>query len=512
MSAVNGAAVSATPVEADSDGQHLVFALGEGAYAVSMTPVREIIRVPEVTPVPLSHGAVIGAVNLRGQVIPVADLRQLLGYDATEPGDDARVLVTDMRDGLGLLVDAVLEATTLGPGDVRPAENVTGVVDLPWLEGVVHRCDRLVQCVDLERLIANVGLETVPTESAERAGGGSLADPVSDRAEAIDQRHELLGVDVGGQTFALPLRQVVEILAEPEVTTAVPDGPAAMLGIADWRDRPLPLLDLARYFGLPQRDGKSQRRVLVVPLAGDRDCLDGAVVGLVADAAREVLRVPGDRVDSLPEIMRQAGGLQECSAVGRLEDGRLVSVLDAERMLQDRDLAQVLNRDDVSGAADDLQAHEQFVIFDLAGRPYGVPIAAVKEILRPPEQLTRVPRAPSLVEGALNLRGSILPVIGLRDHLGLGPVPESDRARVLVLRREAGWLGFGVDAVLSVEDVPRDRMVPAPDNATRHTDLLTRVAMDDNGGMTLLLDPAGLAARVEAAAEEVAMAALETPC
>ncbi|MFV8833639.1 chemotaxis protein CheW [Aquisalimonas sp.] len=495
----------------DSDGQHLVFALGDGAYTVAMAPVREIIRVPEVTPVPLSHDAVIGAVNLRGQVIPVADLRQLLGYPAVEPGEDARVLVTSLRDGLGLLVDAVLEATVLDPGDVRPAENVTGVVDLPWLEGVVHRCDRLVQCVDLERLIANVGLEIVTTETLERSGGGSLGG-TAEQAETAGQRRELIGLDVAGQTFALPLRQVVEILREPEVTTAVPDGPPAMLGIADWRDRPLPLLDLARYFDLPEHDGEAERRVLVVPLAGDRDSLDGAVVGLVADAAREVLRVPAHRVDPLPEIMRQGGGLQECSAVGRLEDGRLVSVLDAEQLLHDRDLAAVLNRDDVSGAADDPSAVEQFVTFELAGRPYGVPIDAVKEILRPPERLTRVPRAPALVEGALNLRGSILPIIGLRDYLGLGPVPDSERARVLVLRRESGWLGFGVDAVLSVEQVARASIAPAPGNATRHTDLLTRVAMDDNGGMTLLLDPAGLAARVEAAAEEVAMANLEPQC
>ncbi len=483
--------------------EYLIFAVGDGRYALPMAPVDEIIRVPEMTPVPLSPDAVVGAVNLRGRVVPVAALRPLLGYPEGDAGEARRIFVTSVRGGLGLLADAVLETTVLTPEQIRPAANVTELAALPWLDGVVH-CDQgLVQCLDLERLVDAGNIEVMPPAASD--SGASMALQQTAGRGPVEARHELLGVAVGDQTFALPLDSVVEILQEPGDLSPVPDGPEAMIGIADWRDRPLPLLDLGRRFGLPCADDVSARRVLVVPLSGDRGDVAGAVVGLVADAAREVLRVPDRQVDPVPEVMRASGHLDECSAVARLEDGRLVSVLEPQRLVSERQLRDATQ---ATGDADDDAAHadgEQFVLFDLAGQAYGVPIAAVKEIIRPPETLTRVPRAPALVEGALNLRGSILPLVGLRQYLGLGAVPEEDAARVLVLRRETAWLGFGVDAVLRVERIPGDSIRPAPESATRHTDLLSHVATSDDGAMTLLLDPRGLAARVEAAAEEMTM-------
>lgn len=500
-------------VAADGAREYLIFAVGEGRYALPMAPVDEIIRVPEMTPVPLSPGAVVGAVNLRGRVVPVAALRPLLGYGETDADESARIFVTSARGGLGLLADAVLETTVLTPEQIRPANNVTELAELPWLDGVVH-CDQgLVQCLDLERLVDAGNLEVMPSATSD--AGGSMALQQTGAPAPSDSLHELLGIAVGDQTFALPLDSVVEILQEPQDLSPVPDGPEAMIGIADWRDRPLPLLDLGRHFGLSPDAAGSARRVLVVPLSGDRDDLEGPMLGLIADAAREVLRVPERQVDAVPEVMRASGQLDECSAVVRLEDGRLVSVLAPQRLVSERQLREA---GEAAVAAEGNAAEEdgeQFVLFDLAGQAYGVPIAAVKEIIRPPETLTRVPRAPGLVEGALNLRGSILPLVGLRRYLGLGPVPEEDDARVLVLRRETAWLGFGVDAVLRVERISDNSIRPAPESATRHTDLLSRVAAADDGRMTLLLDPKGLAARVEAAAEEMTMttgAAQEQPC
>lgn len=495
-------------VSAGGAREYLIFAVGDGRYALPMEPVDEIIRVPDMTPVPLSPDAVVGAVNLRGRVVPVAALRPLLGYPERDTGDDRRIFVTRVRGGLGLLADAVLETTVLTPEQIRVATNVTELAALPWLDGVVH-CDQgLVQCLNLERLVDAGNIEVMPAVSGD--SGGSTALQQTAAPGPAESRHELLGVAVGHQTFALPLDSVVEILQEPDELSPVPDGPEAMIGIADWRDRPLPLLDLGRRFGLSTGVDGQARRVLVVPLSGDRGDLEGPLVGLVADAAREVLRIPEHQVDALPEVMRASGQLDECRAVARLEDGRLVSVLEPRRLVSERQLREAGDAAAAAEADAALKDGDQFVLFDLAGQAYGVPIAAVKEIIRPPEALTRVPRAPALVEGALNLRGSILPLVGLRRYLGLGPVPDEDAARVLVLRRETAWLGFGVDAVLRVERIADDSIRPAPASATRHTDLLSHVATGDDGRMTLLLDPKGLAARVEAAAEEMTMTTLAT--
>lgn len=494
--------------------EYLVFAVGEGRYALPMEPVDEILRVPALTPVPLSPPGIVGALNLRGRVLPVADLRHLLGYAHVTPDDHARILVTEARGGLGLLVDAVLEATTVDPERIRPVGNVTELAAVPWLDGMVQ-CDQgLVQCMDLERLVDGAGLAAEPPRQEETGGAMALGE-AGEAADTAEAQFELLGLQVGDQTFGVRLDTVVEILHEPERVSPVSDAPPAVVGVTDWRDRTLPLVDLAEHFGLEAAE-TGERRVLVVPLAGDRAALGGPLVGLRADRVREVLRVPARRVDAIPETMRQTGSMEECSAVARLDDNRLVSILDADRLMASSEARRAaVSGDgevagDTTGSAD--SGAEQFVLFDLAGTPYGVPIEAVKEIIRPPGQLTRVPRAPDLVDGALNLRGGILPVIGLRRHLGLGPVPEAESARVVVLRRDVAWLGFGVDAMLGAQEFEPDAMRPAPRNATRHADLLTRVATDADGRMILLLDPVGLAARVEAAAEEQALQDREAAC
>ena len=59
-------------------------------------------------------------------------------------------------------------------------------------------------------------------------------------------------------------------------------------------------------------------------------------------------------------------------------------------------------------------ADEQFIIFRLGDQEYGIPISAVDEIARPPEQIARLPKTPIFVDGVMNLRGIVVPIVDLR--------------------------------------------------------------------------------------------------
>jgi purine-binding chemotaxis protein CheW len=102
---------------------------------------------------------------------------------------------------------------------------------------------------------------------------------------------------------------------------------------------------------------------------------------------------------------------------------------------------------------------EQVVVFDLAGESYGIDIGHVQEIIRLPA-ITTVPRAPACVEGVVNLRGRVIPVINLRARFGL---PEGERgraARIVVLEAGGQTVGALVDAVSEVLRIPRDAIEP----------------------------------------------------
>ena len=104
-------------------------------------------------------------------------------------------------------------------------------------------------------------------------------------------------------------------------------------------------------------------------------------------------------------------------------------------------------------------AERQLVVFDLAGEIYGVNIETVREIIRM-QPVTFVPDAPDFVEGVINLRGRVIPVIDLRRRFGLTVSEETNESRVLVVDSEGEDLGVIVDAVTEVQRIREDSIEP----------------------------------------------------
>ncbi len=94
-------------------------------------------------------------------------------------------------------------------------------------------------------------------------------------------------------------------------------------------------------------------------------------------------------------------------------------------------------------------AERQLVVFSLACDVYGVDIAAVVEIIRM-QEITRVPNAPEFVEGVINLRGKICPVIDLRRRFGVHVSETTDESRIVVVEADGDDVGMIVDAVTEV--------------------------------------------------------------
>ena len=98
---------------------------------------------------------------------------------------------------------------------------------------------------------------------------------------------------------------------------------------------------------------------------------------------------------------------------------------------------------------DTTQTEKQLVVFDLASEGYGVDIGAVREIIRM-QEITRVPRTPEFVEGVINLRGKVIPVIDLRKRFGLQVADQSKDNRIVVVDIGKQDIGVIVDAVTEV--------------------------------------------------------------
>jgi purine-binding chemotaxis protein CheW len=140
----------------------------------------------------------------------------------------------------------------------------------------------------------------------------------------------------------------------------------------------------------------------------------------------------------------------------------------------------------------------QLVSFFLGNEEFALEILKVQEIIRMVD-LTRVPNAPEFVEGVINLRGKVIPVIGLRKRFAMEPREHDKQTRIVVVELHGSVVGFVVDSVSEVLRIPADTVEPPPRLAKTKREYVCGVGKLSNR-LLLLLDVDRLLSDAESAA------------
>lgn len=133
----------------------LEFSLGQERFGIPLLQVRELISVPETTPIPYSPKYFKGIMNLRGQVISVIDLRLKLGVKATEDQSESAVVIVEF-DGfrLGLVVDSINKVLQIEDGQIAEVPEVKATGGKDYINGVFKNGDDLVVLLELASLLS----------------------------------------------------------------------------------------------------------------------------------------------------------------------------------------------------------------------------------------------------------------------------------------------------------------------------------------------------------------------
>jgi purine-binding chemotaxis protein CheW len=138
----------------------------------------------------------------------------------------------------------------------------------------------------------------------------------------------LVGFRIGRETFGVPISMVHEIVRVPDITS-VPDAPEYIEGVINLRGKIVSIVDLRKRFGEKQITRHKKNRILVVEV-------DSKMVGLIVDAASEVLKMPQEDVEAPPNVFEE-GDLNYVTGVGKLKD-RLVILIELTKILQKGEL------------------------------------------------------------------------------------------------------------------------------------------------------------------------------
>lgn len=134
----------------------LTFTIATENYGIDILTVREIRGWTAENPLPNSPIHVRGVINLRGEVVPIYDLRLRLGAPATPPTPNHVVIITASSAGMyGLLVDSVSDILTLQPQDLQPVPQTGVGSDYAFFSALATKDERMVSIIDPDCLIGN---------------------------------------------------------------------------------------------------------------------------------------------------------------------------------------------------------------------------------------------------------------------------------------------------------------------------------------------------------------------
>lgn len=160
------AALPETAASAQVAGKYLTFILGQECYGLPVLKVREIIRLCDITPVPQMPDYIKGVLNLRGKIIPVADLRIKFKLASAQNTELTCIVVVAVampdksQSLMALIVDAVEEVVNISPVDIEPTPDFGAALDTSYILGMAKIKGTVKALLDIDKVVTAVTPET----------------------------------------------------------------------------------------------------------------------------------------------------------------------------------------------------------------------------------------------------------------------------------------------------------------------------------------------------------------
>lgn len=324
----------------------LIFEIDGARFGLDATQVRECVWLPELTPAEEAPPWIVGLFNLRGRIVPVADLHLRFGHQARDyrPGDQVVAVEADGRP-MGLIVSAVIEVIDLPAESIQPPPQFDAAT--PGLDrlvaGEARLGDGLVTLLDISRLShltewpasATAQPQAGPTPGGRFCPQASAAERQLFRARAAALREAIVEEDssrlglavmqLDAEYFGVELASVQEF-CEIAQLSPIPCCPPHILGAMNLRGNLLTLIDPRAALRLPPapRGGKA-----VVARLGEQ------AVAIAVDEVHDVVYLRSEDMQPPPAMLRERCGA-EISGTAPYA-GRIITVLDLPALLARED-------------------------------------------------------------------------------------------------------------------------------------------------------------------------------
>jgi purine-binding chemotaxis protein CheW len=325
------------------------FRVGAASFALEMSAIQEIIRVPELHRSILNSKLCLGRIDFRGSQVGVVEFAELLngtGGKEVQTGErsflpDERIVIVRIDDAtIGFLVDSVDSIVHFFDDEIMPIPVLgksrsgmfSGCIANQEAGNVILLDHRQIlsqnEIVELRKGHANL----YPDETKQAA---SHSDGIDHKGERKSGRQVYITFALDN-TYAVEIKQVREIIDFSDAIASPPGMPKFMRGVLNLRQQMVSVVDLRRLYNLPELESASQSKILIVE--NGNDCY-----GLMVDSIENIVTVNDAKRFTAPKLGRRqdAGSdprseMDDVIDINDSQDGnaRTVSVFECERLLQ----------------------------------------------------------------------------------------------------------------------------------------------------------------------------------
>jgi len=394
--------------------QLVTFSIAGEEYAFPIEIVKEILRVGNITEVPETPEYILGILVVRDILLPVIDLRKLFGFSdlARDVNQEVDKILKEHEDFVKDFKNSI-ETGSSFRGELDHNKCSFGL----WMKKFVTSSEKINQAIEFMK--------------KDHQFFHELAKTTLQKVKEHDKESAL-------QLFESDITPVFERLK----------GHFENLKEAIFEDI------------------KEDQRILVLEIFN-------IPVGILVDKIKQVIRVPKDFIEKPPEILKTEKS-DNLKGIAKLEEGKRIIMLISEESLLDKKIIEELKEmikqeEKLEKETTTVTEEIQLVTFKLADVDFAIPIEDVQEINRV-ESITSVPRAPYFVEGVMNLRGNVIPVIDLRKRFEMEFRPYNETTKVIIVKLQEKLVGFVVDSVSEVLRVPKDSLETPPEIIAENID------------------------------------------
>lgn len=140
-----------------TENQYVLFRLDNEYYGIDILNVQTIEKVMNITRVPRALDYVEGVINLRGEIVPVINLRKRFYLSKMELNEESRIIIVSIEDTvIGLLVDGSSEVLQLASEDIDDVSNITDSIKNDYIKGIGKKENRIIILLDLKKVLGNI--------------------------------------------------------------------------------------------------------------------------------------------------------------------------------------------------------------------------------------------------------------------------------------------------------------------------------------------------------------------